>query len=78
MAGLEGDVRRQLQQQLEYYFSDENLVKDDFLRNHMDEAGFVDVSLIAGFRKVTVRREAKQEKENKKERNKEGKKKEKR
>ncbi|KAJ9542173.1 hypothetical protein OSB04_028679 [Centaurea solstitialis] len=38
--------------QIEYYFSDANLVKDDYLRSNMDEEGWVPVSLIAGFRRV--------------------------
>ncbi|KAI7727475.1 hypothetical protein M8C21_002117 [Ambrosia artemisiifolia] len=38
--------------QIEYYFSDENLVKDNFLRSHMDDEGWVSISLIAGFQRV--------------------------
>ncbi|KAJ9553874.1 hypothetical protein OSB04_017919 [Centaurea solstitialis] len=38
--------------QIEYYFSDANLVKDDFLRSQMDEEGWVPIALIAGFRRV--------------------------
>ncbi|KAI3734401.1 hypothetical protein L6452_13869 [Arctium lappa] len=38
--------------QIEYYFSDENLVKDNFLRSQMDEEGWVPIALIAGFRRV--------------------------
>jgi la-related protein 1 len=38
--------------QIEYYFSDENLVKDIFLRNQMDDQGFVHVSVIARFNRV--------------------------
>lgn len=33
--------------QIEYYFSDANLVKDDFLRSKMDEEGWVPIELIA-------------------------------
>ncbi|XP_071733102.1 la-related protein 1C-like [Rutidosis leptorrhynchoides] len=40
--------------QIEYYFSDDNLVKDNFLRSHMDEEGWVPISLIAGFRRVQL------------------------
>lgn len=40
--------------QIEYYFSNENLVKDTYLRSKMDEQGWVSVSLIAGFKKVTA------------------------
>ncbi|KAL9269155.1 La-related protein [Drosera capensis] len=36
--------------QIHYYFSDENLVKDGFLRKKMDQQGWVPISLIAGFK----------------------------
>lgn len=42
----------QVQQQLEYYFDGENLVKDMFLRRNMTEEGWVTVQLIAGFRLI--------------------------
>lgn len=32
--------------------SDENLIKDTYLRQKMDEQGWVPISLIAGFKKV--------------------------
>ncbi|XP_012571518.1 la-related protein 1C-like [Cicer arietinum] len=38
--------------QVDYYFSDANLVKDDFLRSNMDECGWVSISLIANFPRV--------------------------
>lgn len=38
--------------QIEYYFSDANLVKDDFLRTQMDEEGWVPIQLIANFPRV--------------------------
>ncbi|PIN09505.1 RNA-binding protein LARP/SRO9 [Handroanthus impetiginosus] len=38
--------------QIDYYFSNENLVKDTFLRQNMDSEGWVPVKLIAGFKKV--------------------------
>ncbi|MCD7454356.1 hypothetical protein HAX54_024445 [Datura stramonium] len=38
--------------QIDYYFSNENLIKDTFLRQNMDEHGWVPVALIAGFKKV--------------------------
>ncbi|XP_071697860.1 la-related protein 1C-like [Rutidosis leptorrhynchoides] len=41
-----------IQRQIEYYFSDANLVKDNYLRSNMDEEGWVPVTLIAGFRRV--------------------------
>lgn len=36
----------------EYYFSEENLQKDFFLRRKMDEEGYLPVSLIASFHRV--------------------------
>lgn len=39
--------------QIEYYFSNENLVKDTYLRKNMDEQGWVSASLIANFKKVS-------------------------
>ncbi|XP_039015496.1 la-related protein 1B-like [Hibiscus syriacus] len=38
--------------QIDYYFSDDNLVKDDFLKSNMDDQGWVAISLIAGFPRV--------------------------
>ncbi|XP_076883119.1 la-related protein 1C-like [Bidens hawaiensis] len=38
--------------QIEYYFSDDNLVKDHYLRSNMDEEGWVPLTLIAGFHRV--------------------------
>ncbi|KAL4575461.1 hypothetical protein LXL04_022305 [Taraxacum kok-saghyz] len=38
--------------QIEYYFSEDNLVKDDFLRSNMDGEGWVSITLIAGFPRV--------------------------
>ncbi|KAI9486623.1 MAG: hypothetical protein EXX96DRAFT_48375 [Benjaminiella poitrasii] len=39
-------------QQIEYYFSVDNLCKDLFLRSQMDTEGYVPLSLIAGFNRV--------------------------
>jgi len=36
----------------EYYFSDENLVRDFFLRRKMDSEGYLPVTLIASFHRV--------------------------
>ncbi|KAJ6803311.1 la-related protein 1C isoform X1 [Iris pallida] len=44
------DIRRQI----EYYFSEENLVKDAYLKQKMDEFGWVDLGLIGNFRKVAA------------------------
>ncbi|KAK4162085.1 hypothetical protein QBC43DRAFT_87272 [Cladorrhinum sp. PSN259] len=41
-----------LKTQIEYYFSLENLVKDLFLRRHMDGGGFVPVSVITNFGRI--------------------------
>lgn len=47
-------LQRELLVQIEYYFSDENLCKDIYLRQHMDGQGWVPVSLIAGFNQVQM------------------------
>ncbi|KAI7738349.1 hypothetical protein M8C21_008412 [Ambrosia artemisiifolia] len=39
--------------QIDFYFSNDNLVRDTFLRRNMDEQGWVPVGLIAGFKKVS-------------------------
>ncbi|KAG1354162.1 la-related protein 1C [Cocos nucifera] len=44
--------RSMLLKQINYYFSTENLCKDIFLRQNMDEQGWVPISLIAGFNRV--------------------------
>ncbi|KAI4374902.1 hypothetical protein MLD38_012840 [Melastoma candidum] len=41
-----------LVKQIDYYFSDDNLVKDDYLKSNMDNQGWVPISLIAGFPRV--------------------------
>ncbi|XP_010531117.1 PREDICTED: la-related protein 1C-like isoform X2 [Tarenaya hassleriana] len=41
-----------IQNQIHFYFSEENLIKDTYLRKFMDDQGFVQIQLIAGFRKV--------------------------
>lgn len=40
--------------QIDYYFSNENLVKDTYLRQNMDEQGWVPISLVATFKKVSI------------------------
>ncbi|KAL5217626.1 hypothetical protein ABZP36_018310 [Zizania latifolia] len=45
-------LRVELLRQIEYYFSDDNLCKDIFLRQRMDDQGWVPLSLIAGFNQV--------------------------
>ncbi|KAF2306297.1 hypothetical protein GH714_016335 [Hevea brasiliensis] len=39
--------------QIDYYFSNDNLIKDTFLRQNMDDQGWVSIKLIAGFNKVS-------------------------
>jgi hypothetical protein len=41
-----------LQSQIEFYFSDENLANDTYLRSKMDAIGCCSVELIAGFKRV--------------------------
>lgn len=45
-------VQNMVTMQLEYYFSVENLIKDIFLRKHMDSKGFVFLSVIAEFNRI--------------------------
>lgn len=41
-----------IKQQLEYYFSVDNLCKDIYLRKHMDGSGWVHLNFIAGFKRM--------------------------
>ncbi|KAG7905047.1 hypothetical protein KL905_002782 [Ogataea polymorpha] len=43
-----------LTKQLEYYFSMENLLKDIYLRKHMNSEGYVSVAFLAGFSRVKI------------------------
>ncbi|RLN38707.1 la-related protein 1C [Panicum miliaceum] len=45
-------MRQEIRQQIEYYFSAKNLENDTFLKERMDEQGWVPLTLIAGFKKV--------------------------
>ncbi|URD91468.1 LA [Musa troglodytarum] len=45
--------RASLLNQIDYYFSSNNLCKDVYLRQNMDEQGWVPISLIAGFPRVS-------------------------
>ncbi|XP_062101573.1 la-related protein 1C-like [Humulus lupulus] len=45
-------LSNQIIEQVNYYFSDANLVKDQFLRSNMDDQGWVKISLIANFPKM--------------------------
>lgn len=46
------EIKTVLTQQVEYYFSVDNLCKDNHLRRHMDSQGFVFLSVIHGFSRV--------------------------
>jgi hypothetical protein len=50
---LGNDVISRLSRQIAFYFSDENLARDLYLRKQMDPfASYVSIALIAGFRNV--------------------------
>lgn len=44
-------LRKRLQRQLEFYLSESNLRQDKFLRQNMDERGFIPVRLFLSFNK---------------------------
>ncbi|KAL8459174.1 hypothetical protein ACS0TY_036591 [Phlomoides rotata] len=48
----ENPLTSMIVKQIDFYFSDDNLVKDSFLRSNMDDHGWVPVSLIYIFRRV--------------------------
>lgn len=43
-----------IRNQIEYYFSEENLLRDFFLRRKMDAQGFLPITLIASFHRVQI------------------------
>ncbi|VDD75232.1 unnamed protein product [Mesocestoides corti] len=45
-------LQSQILHQIEFYFSENNLVRDTFLRRHMDSSGWVPISVIAKFNRV--------------------------
>ncbi|GAQ84247.1 hypothetical protein KFL_001810260 [Klebsormidium nitens] len=47
-------LRQLIIQQIEYYFSIENLCRDIFLRSKMDEEGYIPLTVIAGFNRVRM------------------------
>ncbi|KAK9948357.1 hypothetical protein M0R45_003938 [Rubus argutus] len=51
-AGPDFQLHTKIINQIDYYFSNDNLIKDTFLRRNMDDQGWVRVKLIAGFNKV--------------------------
>mmetsp|Transcript_7483 Transcript_7483/g.13426 ORF Transcript_7483/g.13426 Transcript_7483/m.13426 type:complete len:694 (-) Transcript_7483:278-2359(-) len=50
--GASKDKQDMILNQVNYYFSEDNLCKDTFLREHMDAEGWVKLSLIMGFNKM--------------------------
>ncbi|KAL1557130.1 hypothetical protein AAHA92_12655 [Salvia divinorum] len=48
----ENSLTNMIVKQIDFYFSDDNLVKDGYLRSNMDDHGWVPISLIASFRRV--------------------------
>lgn len=46
------DLKQQLKNQLEYYFSRENLISDRYLKCQMDSEHFVPIAVVAEFRKI--------------------------
>jgi hypothetical protein len=50
----EQQIKELLRRQIEYYFSDENLERDLFLRRQMDALGYIPLSVIASFNRVKL------------------------
>ncbi|TYI88779.1 hypothetical protein E1A91_D03G006900v1 [Gossypium mustelinum] len=51
---LDNQLHARIVNQIDYYFSNENLIKDTYLRQNMDDQGWVPIKLIAGFKKVSL------------------------
>ncbi|KAL4352853.1 hypothetical protein GQ457_06G036100 [Hibiscus cannabinus] len=47
-------LHARIMKQIDYYFSNDNLIKDTYLRQNMDDHGWVPIKLIAGFRQVSL------------------------
>jgi len=45
-------LKDRIRAQIEYYFSVENLTRDEFIRHKMDAQGYLPISLIASFHRV--------------------------
>ena len=45
-------LKAQIKAQVEYYFSQQNLIKDNYMVSQMDSEGYIPISIIAQFRKV--------------------------
>ncbi|GFP80728.1 la-related protein 1a [Phtheirospermum japonicum] len=50
----ENSLTHMIVKQIDFYFSDDNLVKDNYLRSNMDDQGWVPIALIASFRRIKV------------------------
>jgi la-related protein 1 len=46
------ELEDRIKQQLEYYFSEENLRKDTYLRDQLDAGGWAELVLICGFKRL--------------------------
>merc|ERR1711865_1233805 len=49
---ISNDLKKKIRTQIEYYFSNENLHKDVYFRNQMDDQGWVSLEVIAQFNRV--------------------------
>lgn len=45
-------LKERIRNQIQYYFSEENLQRDFFLRRKMDQQGYLPITLVAGFHRV--------------------------
>lgn len=50
----EESLDAQILKQVEYYFSEENLIRDEYLRKQMDHDGWVALSVIANFKRISA------------------------
>jgi la-related protein 1 len=46
------ELEERIKQQLEYYFSEENLRKDLYLREQLDQGGWAELALVCGFKRL--------------------------
>merc|ERR1719281_1011344 len=46
------ELEDRIKQQLEYYFSEENLRKDLYLREQLDQGGWAELALVCGFKRL--------------------------
>ncbi|GIL46268.1 hypothetical protein Vafri_3288 [Volvox africanus] len=52
MAAVDDTVKAKVLRQVEFYFSDSNLPKDKFLKEQMDDDGFVNLNVIVAFQRM--------------------------